>query len=101
LLQTFSWRQEGSEESIRDWSTDRFLMGALGVSWLALLSALYLPPVARFFHTVPLPLRYWVPILLVAGSVSLLSKPVISLLAKMSNKQAMISPNNYPCAVAM
>ncbi|NGQ95785.1 cation-translocating P-type ATPase [Brevibacillus sp. SYP-B805] len=100
LLQTFSWRQEGSEESIRDWSTDRFFMGALGASWLALLTALYLPPVARFFHTVPIPLGYWVPILLVGGSVSILSKPAFSLLAKMSKKQETITLNN-PYAVAM
>ncbi len=39
LIQTFSWRQEGSEETVRDWAKDRFLLGALGISWLALLAA--------------------------------------------------------------
>ncbi|MCD9023281.1 HAD-IC family P-type ATPase [Cohnella silvisoli] len=82
LLQTFSWRQEGSEQSTREWTKDRFLIGALGVSWLALLAALYVPPVSRFFHTAPLSLTHWIPVLLVAGSVTLLSKPILSLVSR-------------------
>jgi Ca2+-transporting ATPase len=82
LLQTFSWRQEGSEQSTREWTKDRFLIGALGISWLALLAALYVPPVSRFFHTAPLSLIHWIPVLLVAGSVSLLSKPILSLVSR-------------------
>ncbi|QDY86347.1 HAD-IC family P-type ATPase [Paenibacillus polymyxa] len=84
LIQTFSWRQEGSEETVRDWTKDRFLIGALCVSWLALLGAIYIPPLTGFFHTARLPLHYWLPILGVAGSVSLLSKPILALI---SNKQ--------------
>jgi Ca2+-transporting ATPase len=82
LIQTFSWRQEGSDETVRDWSKDRFLLGAFGVSLLALLTAIYVPPVSRFFHTTPLGWKQWLPILAVAGSVSLLSKPVLSLITK-------------------
>lgn len=86
LLQTFSWRREGTEETVRDWTKDRFLIGALGVSWLALLAALYVPPVAGFFHTVPLSLTQWLPILLTAGSVTLLTKPVLALLSRDEDK---------------
>jgi Ca2+-transporting ATPase len=82
LIQTFSWRQEGSEETVRDLGKDRFLLGALGISWLSLLTVLYVPPVAAFFHTVPLPFKYWIPIMLVAGSVSILSKAVMSLISR-------------------
>lgn len=82
LFQTFSWRQEGSNETVRDWGKDRFLLGALGISWIALIAALYVPPLAGFFHTAPLSLTQWIPILGVAGSVSILSKPVLSLIEK-------------------
>ncbi|KIL41264.1 HAD family hydrolase [Gordoniibacillus kamchatkensis] len=81
LMQTFSWRQEGSEESIRDIRKDRFMAGALGVSWLALLSALYVPPVARIFHTAPLSLGHWAMVLTVGASISLLSKPILAVLS--------------------
>jgi Ca2+-transporting ATPase len=87
LIQTFSWRQEGTEESVRDWTKDRFLLGALGMSWLALLAVLYIPAVSAIFHTTALPLQYWIPILAVAGSVSILSKIVLSIIAKDSNKE--------------
>jgi Ca2+-transporting ATPase len=82
LIQTFSWRQEGSEETVRDWAKDRFLLGALGISWMALLAVLYVPPLAGFFHTTPLTLRHWLPIVGVAGSISILSKPVLSIISK-------------------
>jgi magnesium-transporting ATPase (P-type) len=82
LIQTFSWRQEGAGSSTHEWSKDRFLIGALGISWLALLTALYVPTVSQFFHTAPLSLIHWIPVLLVAGSVSLLSKPVLSFVSR-------------------
>ncbi|AJY77929.1 HAD family hydrolase [Paenibacillus beijingensis] len=82
LIQTFSWRQEGNGQSAREWTKDRFLIGALSLSWLALLSALYVPPLATFFHTAPLSLVHWVPVLAVAGSVSLFSKPVLAFLSR-------------------
>lgn len=78
LIQTFSWRQEGAEQTASDWSKDRFLVGALSISWLALLGALYVPPLNRFFHTAPIALTHWGPILLVAGSISRLSKPILA-----------------------
>jgi magnesium-transporting ATPase (P-type) len=81
LIQTFSWRREGTEESVRDLRKDRFMIGAMGVSWLALFATLYVPPVTRFFHAAPLPLSYWVPILAVAASVSLVSKPILAVLS--------------------
>lgn len=92
LIQTFSWRQEGSEESFRDWSKDRFLLGALGISWLSLLTVLYVPPVAAFFHTVPLSFKYWIPILLVAGSVTVLSKAVMSVISRSKSHESVNPP---------
>lgn len=97
LIQTFSWRREGTDETVRDWTKDRFLLGALGVSWLALLAALYVPPVAAFFHTVPLSWRHWLPVFLVAGSVTVLSKPVLSLWSG-RNGQAEANSNAIPAA---
>jgi Ca2+-transporting ATPase len=93
LIQTFSWRQEGTEETVRDWSKDKFLIGALGVSWLALMAVLYVPPVSQFFHTVPLAWKYWIPIFAVAGSVSLLSKPFLSLVSRSGSKPVTLSGN--------
>ncbi|MGA4462234.1 HAD-IC family P-type ATPase [Bacillus bombysepticus] len=81
LIQTFSWRQEGSDETMRDWSKDRFFVTALGTSWLVLLSAIYVPPFARIFHTAPLTFMQWVPVLFVAGTVSQISKPIIKLIS--------------------
>lgn len=95
LIQTLNWRKEGEEQRerekeaegsstqapARDWSKDRFMIGALGASWLALLAVLYVPPLARFFHTVPLGWRHWAVIVPVAASISLLSRPVLGLLA--------------------
>lgn len=90
LMQTFSWRQEGSTESVKDWSRDRFLVGALAVSWLSLLAALYIPPVARFFHAAPIAWSHWIPVLAVAGSVTLLSKPIVAWVE--SGRQAAPNP---------
>lgn len=81
LIQTFSWRQEGSEETVRDWTKDRFLVGALGISSMAALAALYVPALAGFFGMAPLTLKHWIPILGVAGSVSMVSKLILSLTA--------------------
>ncbi|MDR3601329.1 MAG: HAD-IC family P-type ATPase [Desulfosporosinus sp.] len=82
LVQTLSWRQEGSKESITDSFQDRYLVGGLGASLLALLGAIYIPTVAGFFHTAPLMPQHWLYILLVAGSVSILSKPFLLLVSK-------------------
>jgi hypothetical protein len=81
LIQTLSWRQEGSEERLSEWTKDRFLRGALGVSLLTLLGSIYIPPVARFLQTAPLGLRDWGPIVLVAGLVSKVSEPLIAMLS--------------------
>ena len=82
LVQTLSWRQEGSKESIQDSFQDRYLVGGLGVSLLALLGAIYIPTAAGFFHTASLMPQHWLSIVLVAGSVSLLSKPFLLLVSK-------------------
>ncbi|TVY10430.1 HAD-IC family P-type ATPase [Paenibacillus cremeus] len=81
LIQTFSWRQEGTDETVRDWGKDRFLLGALGISWVALMAVLYVPPLARIFHTAPIALHHWGPILAVAASISWVSKPILRALA--------------------
>jgi P-type Ca2+ transporter type 2C len=95
LFQTFSWRQEGSNETVRDWAKDRFLLGALGISCLALLAALYIPPLAGFFHTAPLSIQHWIPILGVAGSISILSKPILSLITRKYENHTMPSIDGY------
>lgn len=82
LVQTLSWRQEGSKESIQDSFQDRYLVGGLGASFLALLGAIYIPTAAGFFHTAPLMPQHWLYILLAAGSVSILSKPFLLLVSK-------------------
>jgi Ca2+-transporting ATPase len=81
LIQTLSWRQEGSQERLTEWTKDRFLTGALSVSLLTLLGSIYIPPVARFLHTAPLRLMDWGPIVLVAGLVSKVSEPLIAVLS--------------------
>ncbi|TXK84357.1 HAD-IC family P-type ATPase [Paenibacillus sp. N3.4] len=98
LIQTFSWRQEGSEETVRDWTKDRLLIGALGISWLTLLAALYIPTLAGFFHTTPLSLQHWIPIIGVAGSVSLLSKPLLSLISRKQDNKFLPSMGEYASA---
>lgn len=83
LFQTFSWRQEGEARSRPgSWREDRVLLGALGVSGAALLAALYVPSLSGFLHTAPLTLRQWIPVLAVAGSVSLLSKPLLAFMSE-------------------
>ncbi|PLT33117.1 HAD-IC family P-type ATPase [Bacillus sp. V5-8f] len=79
LIQTFSWRQANSGESLKDLTNDRFLIGALGISWLSLLSVVYLPPLSGIFKTVSLPLWSWGPILLVATAAARIASPVLNL----------------------
>ncbi|MDR3584063.1 MAG: HAD-IC family P-type ATPase [Desulfosporosinus sp.] len=96
LVQTLSWRQEGSKESIQDSFKDRYLVGGLGVSLLALLGAIYIPTAAGFFHTAPLMPQHWLSILLVAGSVSILSKPFLLLVSK---RDQLSLAKQYDCPV--
>lgn len=97
LIQTLSWRQEGSEERLSEWTKDRFVTGALSVSLLTLLGSIYIPPLARFLHTAPLSLRDWLPIVLVAGLVSKVSEPLI---ARLSGKNRSITNRTTPVLVS-
>lgn len=72
---------------------DRFFVTALGTSWLVLLSAIYVPPFARIFHTVPLTFMQWVPVLLVAGTVSQISKPIINLVSYKNDDSKKLAVN--------
>lgn len=100
LIQTFSWRQEGSEETVRDWTKDRFLVGALGISSMAALAALYVPTLAGFFGMAPLSLKQWIPILGVAGTVSMLSKPILSLISRKQEGKPLLPGGGFvPAAV--
>ncbi|QGQ46163.1 cation-translocating P-type ATPase [Metabacillus sediminilitoris] len=80
LIQTFSWRQEGQTESVKDWTKDRFLIGALGVSALALLSSIYIPGLSTVFKTSAIPMTNWLPIIFVAGVSAFLGKAVIKVI---------------------
>ncbi|CAA7600455.1 P-type ATPase, transmembrane domain protein [Acididesulfobacillus acetoxydans] len=82
LGQTFSWHQEGSSGGVRESVKDRYLVGSLAASFLALVGTIYIPPVAGFFHTAPLQIRHWFLIFLLAGTVSLLAQPFLSLMAR-------------------
>lgn len=94
LAQTFSWRQEGSRETALAWTKDKFFISALAVSWVTLFSVIYFPPLAGVFHTAPLSLQQWIPILAFAGSISFLAKPVLALLSagKAGSQQASRAP---------
>ena len=90
LIQTFSWRQQGSKESLNDLKKDKFLIGALGVSWLSLLSVIYIPALSGIFKTASLPLGMWIPILLVAMASALVAKPLSkSWISRDSRSQAL------------
>ncbi len=89
LMQTFSWRQENGQR-FSHWIKDKFLMGALGVSWLALLSVIYVPSLAQIFHTAPLGMMQMGQVLLAGASVSFFSKPLLNL---MDTKKWMQQPN--------
>jgi hypothetical protein len=75
-------------------------MGALGVSWLALFATLYVPPIARFFHTAPLSIHHWALVLAVAASISLLSKPVLAVLSKQTAPAGVV-PSSLPSFAAV
>jgi Ca2+-transporting ATPase len=90
LVQTFSWRQADSQENIRDWSKDRFLVSALGISWLSLLATIYIGPLNGVFSTVALPIAAWAPILAVAGSSAVLAKPIARMFER--TQPAVIQP---------
>ncbi|EGW40071.1 cation-transporting P-type ATPase [Desulfosporosinus sp. OT] len=99
-VQTFSWRREGTEESTlqevtKDSLKDRYLLAGLGVSFLALLTSLYAPPIAGFFHTTQLNFKHWVYILIAAGPATLGSKPILRLLS-LNHKKALNSCNQLP-----
>ena len=92
LIQTFSWRQQGSKESLNDLKKDKFLIGALGVSWLSLLSVIYIPALSGIFKTASLPLGMWIPILLVAMASALVAKPLSkSWISRDSRSQASLA----------
>lgn len=100
-IQTLSWRREGCEEGITHWTKDKYLIGGLGASLLALLASIYIPPVARFFHAAPLRLDHWVNIIIALGLASFASKPILSLISdKYKNRlipgcQAQIIDNKF------
>ncbi|UOF89566.1 HAD-IC family P-type ATPase [Fodinisporobacter ferrooxydans] len=76
LVQIFSWRQEGTTVPVKHWTQDKYLLGAVGFSALALVAALYVPSFARIFHTTPLSFGHWAMILAAAGTVHIVSKPI-------------------------
>jgi Ca2+-transporting ATPase len=76
LIQTVSWRYlETKPHSAR--KNDRSLFLTMGASWLALLTAIYIPGLQRIFGTVALGLPQWGIILAVSGSVTKLSAQVL------------------------
>nr|MDA8226850.1 HAD-IC family P-type ATPase [Desulfitobacterium hafniense] len=91
FMQTLFWRQEGSNEGIRESIKDKYLVGGIGVSILALLAAIYVPQLAQFFHTAPLSARHWLYILLATGSVTLISRAVLAVGATGSNLTGLIT----------
>ncbi|MFC3884032.1 HAD-IC family P-type ATPase [Bacillus songklensis] len=93
LIQTFSWRQAESEETIRDWTKDRFLIGALGASWLALLSTIYIPPLTGIFKTTALPLHSWIPIMTVAASSAVVVKMVVTSFENRAGRRQAVQMN--------
>lgn len=72
LIQTVSWRNQESDHPIPV-SKDRPLLYAMGVSWAALLAAIYLPGMQTIFLTAPLGLWNWAAVMAVAGSVTTIS----------------------------
>jgi len=80
LIQTFSWRQLDKSEKITEWSKDKFLVTALGASFIALTLSIYVPPLSALFKTQALPLTAWGIILAVASSSAILAKPIVKLL---------------------
>lgn len=79
LIQTFSWRQQGTAQNVKDWSKDKFLVGALGASWLTLIATIYIPGLGGIFKTAALPFYSWLPIVGVAGCSAILAKYLVRL----------------------
>jgi P-type Ca2+ transporter type 2C len=79
LVQTVSWRHMGTQQRTRSLAQDRSLLAAMGVSWLALAAAIYVPALQRVFITAPLALTHWATVLAVAGSVSAISSTLLRL----------------------
>jgi magnesium-transporting ATPase (P-type) len=76
LIQTISWRRYGSKQRV-PLLEDRSLLLAMGVSWLALASTIYLPGLQGIFSTTPLNPLHWATVLGVAGSVTSLASVVV------------------------
>ncbi|MGC5326059.1 HAD-IC family P-type ATPase [Brevibacillus sp. SYSU BS000544] len=92
LMQTFSWRQENGQH-FKNWIKDKFFLGALGISWGALLAVMYVPAIAAFFHTAPLQIHQLALVMTVGGSVSMLAQPMIRLLSKQRSAVPKLQPN--------
>lgn len=92
LMQTFAWRQEGSQETVSEWMKDRFFVSALAVSWFALLAVIYVPALSGVFHTVPLNFWHWALVLAVAGSISQVAKTSSRWLAGWGGWQRLTAP---------
>lgn len=90
-VQTLSWRWEGTNKGIKDSLKDKVLVAGIGASFLTLLTAIYLPTLARFFHTASLSPHHWCWILLVAGSVSFVAGPLLMLFKKSRSRKAQAS----------
>jgi magnesium-transporting ATPase (P-type) len=81
LIQTFSWRQQGTSQNVKDWSKDKFLVGALGASWLSLIATIYIPGLGGIFKTTTLPLLSWLPIIGVASCSAIITKYILKIQA--------------------
>lgn len=96
FVQTLSWRKEGSQEGIVHSLQDRYLIGGIGFSFLALLAAIYVPPFARFFHTAPINFKYWLSIFLTTASVSAISKLFVPLFTRVNEHSYVPGPKSLP-----
>lgn len=97
LMQTFSWRQENGQH-FSAWTKDRFMLGALGISWAALLAVVYVPTLGAWFHTVPLGLHHMALVITVGSCVSIVAKPLIDILGAGPNNQTGSIRPNLPAA---
>ncbi|KGP73697.1 cation-translocating P-type ATPase [Pontibacillus yanchengensis] len=88
LIQTFSWRKHGTDESFLDFKRDRFLIGAISISALSLLSVIYVPTLANMFSTATLQPIQWLYVLAAAGSSALISRPITAMLQRKEQTQA-------------
>lgn len=53
---------------------DRYFVGALAISFLTLLATIYVLSLSTLFHMISLAFKQWIKILLVAGSVTTVSR---------------------------